>query len=117
DAPEGVEVIEAEDGPATAGLLEELVGALLPVAEVRHAGDDPLARDAPDLGELVEVAVGLVALRQGEIVDRVIEEGGLADAGRADEDRGLLAVAAEEELELLAVGGAGRADGEQPLDG
>ena len=98
-------------------VLEQLEAALLPVADVAHAGDDPLAGDGPDLGHLVQVAVGLEAIGLELIGHEALEQGPLAAAGGPDEQHGRAPLAAEQELELLAVGVARHAGVERALGG
>lgn len=68
---------------------EEVQAALLPVADVRHAGDDPLSGHGPDVGDAVQVAVRLVVLDAELVEDPLVHERRLAGPRRADDDHGL----------------------------
>ncbi len=117
DPAPGVEILDPQDDPLGVGLLEQLDAALLPLPEVAHPGDDPPAADLPDVVDAIDVLVGGPAVGVEQIDDRPVQERGLADARRADQqDRGL-AVAAQELAQLLAVGLAGHARRELLVDG
>ena len=88
---EGVELVDEQDDVAAgADLLEHLLEALLEVAAVAGAGDERAEVERVEL---------LARERLGHVVgdDRLgqaLDDGGLADAGLADEHRVVLGAAA-----------------------
>jgi hypothetical protein len=91
-AHEGVELVDEEDDVAAgADLLEHLLEALLEVAAVaraRHEGAEVEGVEllAPD---------GLGHVVRGDLLREALDDGGLADAGLADEHRVVLGPAGE----------------------
>ena len=108
---EGVELVDEQDDVAAgADLLEHLLEALLEVAAVAGAGDEGAEVERVELlaGERLGHVVG------GDRLGQALDDGGLADAGLADEHRVVLgaagehlhhalglAVAADDRVELL----------------
>ena len=93
-ADERVQLVDEQDHAALGGrdLLEHGLQALLELAAVLRAGDQRAE---------IERAAALVAQRLGHVAARdalgdALDDGGLADAGLADEHRVVLGAAAED---------------------
>ena len=95
---EGVQLVDEQDGVASgADLLQHLLQALLEVAAVAAAGDERAEVEGVELLALQRLGhvVGDDLLREP------LDDGGLADAGLADEDRVVLRAAREHLHEAL----------------
>ena len=100
-ADEGVDFVEEEDHVLDAlRLLDELLEAFLELAAVLRAGDDAGHVEGDDAA--VAHALGDVA--DGDGLGKALDDGGLADAGLADEDGVVLRAAAEDLDDALEFG-------------
>src|SRR5699024_11008864 len=89
---EGVDLVDEEDDVAARlDLLEHLLEALLEVTAVAAAGDERAEVERVEL--LVLERLGDVTL--DDLAGQALDDGGLADAGLADEDRVVLRPARE----------------------
>ena len=100
-ADQGVQLVDEQDDVAAgADLLEDLLQALLEVTAVAGAGDQGAEVQGVEL--LVLERLGHLALDDG--LGEALDDGGLADAGLADEDRVVLGAAGQhlhDPLDLL----------------
>ena len=93
-ADEGVDLVdEQHDVAAGADLLEDLLQPLLEVTAVAAAGDERAEVEGVEL----LVLEGLGHLAAHDVLGQALDDGGLADAGLADED-GVVLRAAREHL-------------------
>src|SRR5204863_1000228 len=92
-ADEVVQLVDEEDDVAALGdLLHHLLEALLELAPVLRAGDERRQVERVDL----LVAKDLRDLAAGNALREALDDGGLADAGLADEHRVVLRAARED---------------------
>ncbi len=98
---EGVDLVDEQDDVAAgADLLEDLLQPLLEVTAVAAAGDQRAEVEGVEL--LVLEGLGHLAL--DDVLGQALDDGGLADAGLADEDRVVLGAAGQhlhDPLDLL----------------
>ena len=98
---EGVDLVDEQDDVAAgADLLEDLLQPLLEVTAVAAAGDERAEVEGVEL--LVLEGLGHLAL--DDVLGQALDDGGLADAGLADEDRVVLGAAGQhlhDPLDLL----------------
>ena len=93
-ADEGVDLVDEQDDVAAgADLLEDLLQPLLEVTAVAAAGDERAEVEGVEL----LVLEGLGHLAAHDVLGQALDDGGLADAGLADED-GVVLRAAREHL-------------------
>ena len=102
-ADDGVQLVDEEDDVlGAADLVHHGLDALLELAAVFGAGDHEGEVEGDDL--LVAQDFGHVA--GGDFLGEALDDGGLADAGFADEDRVVLGAAAEDLDDALDFVGA-----------
>ena len=98
---EGVDLVDEQDDVAAgADLLEDLLQPLLEVTAVAAAGDERAEVEGVEL----LVLEGLGHLAADDVLGQALDDGGLADAGLADEHRVVLGAARQhlhDPLDLL----------------
>jgi hypothetical protein len=98
---EGVDLVDEDDDVAAgADLLEHLLEALLEVTAVAAAGDERAEVEGVELLVLERLGHGAA----DDVLGQALDDGGLADAGLADEDRVVLGAAGQhlhDPLDLL----------------
>ena len=100
---EGVDLVDEEDDVAAGlDLLEDLLEALLEIASVAGPGDEGAEVERVEL----LVVQGLGHRVGGDRLGEALDDGGLADAGFADEHRVVLGAAAEDLHDPLGLAAA-----------
>src|SRR5207244_3528562 len=84
EPPEQVEVLDPQDALVLARVVEHGEAALLPLAEVAHARDQPLSGEPPHVVAFVEVAVDRIAVVDEAVVYPLPDQRRLAGARRPD---------------------------------
>src|SRR5690606_20316716 len=103
EAAPQVEILDPQDALLAARLVEDREASLLPLAEIRHAGDHALAGQPPHVMAAVEVLVDRVPVLLQALRDPLPDQRRLARPGWADHRGRPRPLAAEQIGEPLAV--------------
>src|SRR5262249_31364760 len=79
-----MEILDPQDAAPSLRIVEECEAALLPLTEMRHAGDHALAGQPPDVEAAIEVLVQREAVLDEAIVHPLQDQRGLAATRRTD---------------------------------